>query len=135
MYFVCITDCQLYKTPRELLLQFIKNNPEVLFEVANTLSNRLFEFLSKIEGLVFGNAKYRLISTLLYLSANFGKKTEDGILIKYWFTHQDIGNLSSISREQVSRELAELSKKNIIAYKNRLLLIKDVKKLQSLVGN
>lgn len=132
-YYEALTSVSVYRASKNDWQKFIEDYPEVLSDVNVRISSGWRDLLLKFENVVFGNANSRVIDTLLYLARHFGKRSNGGVVIDYWFTHQDIAAMSGISREQVSREMGELIKSGHVEYKDRFIAIKDKKMLHSLL--
>lgn len=129
-YFEAMTDVEVLRVRREKFVEFLKHNSEVEFEVLSKVSIRLEGLLERIEYLVFGNAYQKIASILVICGERFGEKKDGGILIKLILTHRDIANLIGLTRETTSLEIKKLERKKIIGHQGRLILIKNVKKLQ-----
>jgi len=129
-YLEAMTDVEVGRVPKEKFVEFLKNNPEVEFEVLSKVSVRLEGLLERIEYLVFGSAYQKIASILVICGERFGEKKDSKILIKLILTHRDIANLVGLTRETTSLEIKKLERKGIISHQGRLILIKNIKKLQ-----
>lgn len=130
-YYEALSDVQVYSAPKEKLLIFLKENPEVLWELSRRIFAGLDKLVSRIEYLSYGKAGEKVISILLYLARHFGKEKNNKVRITQKFTHRDIGSLAALSRETVSREWEVLEKKGLITSENQHIVIQDVTKLKN----
>lgn len=96
------------------------------------LMEKLFEFLCRrireswklVQILNFKNASHRVKMLFLMLSEEHGRKTKDGIIIMVRLTHQDIADMTGLTRETVTRVLDKWRKdKTIRILKNRFIQI------------
>ena len=78
-----------------------------------------------MEYLVFGNACNKVASILLICAERFGQKMAYGTLITIPLTHKNIANLVGITRETTSVEIKKFEKKGLIAYRGRLIVVKN----------
>lgn len=129
-YFEALTQVEVLRAPREKVMNFLRNNPDVHFRLMDNLAANLNGLLNRIEYMVFGNAYKRVALGVLLLTYQFGKKEGDYTVIQERFTHRDIANLAGITRETASLEMEKLMKKGVIAYQGRTLIVKSVKLLE-----
>jgi CRP/FNR family transcriptional regulator len=78
-----------------------------------------------------GNARIKVTTVILTCAKRFGKKQKNGdLVIQILLTHKNIASLSGLTRETTTLEIEKLKKEKIITYKNRLLVIKNLAKLE-----
>lgn len=129
-YYEALTDVEVYSVPKDKVLTFLKNNPDVLYDLTRRAFIGLDKLTSRIEHLAYGKAYHKVISILLYLTRHFGEKNNDKIDIKHKFTHRDIGSLAGVSRETASRAWEMLQSKGLVQYYRKTIVINDVEKLE-----
>lgn len=130
-YFEALTPVEVGRAPRDEVVNFISDKPDIIFELLSELIERYAESLTRIEHLVFSDAYRRVISVLLYIVKHFGKKTDNGIIVNHRFTQQDIATLVGVARETASNEIARLKKKGLVKYIDHSMLFEDIKKLNA----
>ena len=128
-YFEALTAVEVGRAPRDEVVSFIKDKPDIIFELLSELIEDYAESLRRIENLVFSDAYRRVISVLIYISKHFGKENKNGIIITHRFTQQDIATLVGVARETASNEMAKLEKKGLIKYIDHEIFIESIKKL------
>jgi CRP/FNR family transcriptional regulator, cyclic AMP receptor protein len=129
-FYKTYTPTVLQKAPREILLEFMKNNPDALFELTKRILRGVSGLLINIEHQLSGDSYHRVIAALVLSTNRFGVKGEKGLMIiKLPMTHQDIADIAGITRETVSLSMEKLTRKKIISYKGRTLIINDIKAL------
>lgn len=125
-----LTPVEVYRIPKEKLLAYLRENPSEIFIFHEQLTIYSAELLKKLETRVFSDAFHMVILGLLDLVTLFGKKQTKEIIINYWFTHQDIANISGLSREVVTIQMNKLMKKKLIRYKSHFIVINNLKLLE-----
>ncbi len=129
--FEALTRVEVGRAPRDQVVGFIKDKPELIFALMSDLLKDYAESLTRIEHLVFSDAYRRVISILLYIAKHFGEQSGNTVMIKHHFTHQDIATLVGIARETASIELQKLSHKNLIHFVDHGMEFHDIQKLEA----
>ncbi len=129
-YFEALTPVEVGRAPRDEVVTFIKDKPEIIFELMSGLLEEYAETLKRVEHLVFSDAYRRVISVLIYIAKHFGSKNVRGIVVNHRFTHQDIATLVGVARETASIEIIKLEKKGLIEYIDHSMLFNNIKKLE-----
>lgn len=130
-YFQTMTSVDLYRAGRELVLDFVKKNPEVFYDLTRRISIGLMALTTNIEHLFYGSADSRIISVLFLLAARFGEKTKNGrVVINLPLTHQAIASMIGITRETATGTLNKLLKKGLVNYQKRLFVIVNIERLR-----
>ena len=84
--------------------------------------NRLRKSWDTIQLLNFNNASQRTKMILIMLSDEYGKKSSDGITLNIKLTHQDIAEMTGMTRETVTRILDKWQKTGeITVLKNKFI--------------
>lgn len=128
-YCEATTAVDLRVAPVDTVVEFVKNDPEILFDLTSRFASGLCGLMSRLENLIFDPAYIKLIVLLEYFMRRFGKKDGEGIIIQLPLTHTSIASWLGINRETVSRQMKKLNKKGLIERKKGFLIISDVKKL------
>lgn len=129
-YFESLTPAAVYHCEKSKLQQFIKNNPAANAEVMQQLSSFSLSIIKKLETKIFDDANHQVMVTLLDLAEHFGQEENEGTIISYWFTHQDIANIASLSRERVTTEINNLVKRKLISYKSHFIIIPKIAQMR-----
>lgn len=97
---------------------------KMLENLLHILSSRLRESWKKIQLLNFNNASQRIKMLLLMLSEDYGKKTGEGTTLHIKLIHQDIADMTGLTRETVTRVLDKWKRGGEIRIlSNKLLLL------------
>ncbi|HHG85095.1 MAG TPA: Crp/Fnr family transcriptional regulator [Bacteroidetes bacterium] len=106
--------------------QIMRTNPEISFKITTQIAQKLRTAERRLEALTFKNSRTRIIEFLKDTARKQGRKVGYETLLRPFLTHQDIGNLTTTSRQTVSSVLNELKGSNMIYYDRHRLLIRDL---------
>ena len=116
----------VYQIPSDQMRVIMKSNPEFSFKITAQIAQKLRSAERRLESLTFQNSRTRIIEFLKETAKKQGKKIGYETLLRPFLTHQDIGNLTTTSRQTVSSVLNELKGSNKIYYDRHRLLIRDL---------
>lgn len=111
--------------------QFIEKNPTLNLRLTRLIGLKLKSYSERIEDLVFKDSKQRVISFLLKIAEDNGKKVGEQIFVKPFLKHQDIADLTACARQTVNDVLTDLREKKIIDFDRKKLIINDINALKS----
>jgi CRP/FNR family transcriptional regulator len=98
---------------------------KVLDNLLHILSSRLREAWKRIQLLNFNNAAQRIKMLLLMLSETYGKETPKGTVLTIKLIHQDIADMTGLTRETVTRVLDKWQKSGEIQIlKNKFIQLR-----------
>lgn len=130
-YFEALTNIELWRAPKEGLIEFVRKEPEVLFELTRRILIGLDGLLGVMESLLFGNAYNKVATVLIVAAKRFGKQKESReIIIELPLTHQTIASLAGITRETASLIMKQFEKEKLISSKHSILTIYNMEKLE-----
>jgi CRP/FNR family transcriptional regulator len=92
----------------------IFTNPKLLMKLLQIFCSRFRESYERIQLLSFNNASQRIKTLFLMLSHNYGKKKPEGMELELKLTHQNIADMSGITRETVTRIINKWQKEGDI---------------------
>jgi CRP/FNR family cyclic AMP-dependent transcriptional regulator len=131
-FYQAITPTEFYRLPKNVVIEFIQKNPDVLFDLNRRILRGMDGLLTNIDHLLSGNSKNRIVAGLLILAKRFGEKNKNGkTVITIPLTHQDLANLSGLTRETTSLILENLEKEGIIIFNRHQIIITDMKKVET----
>jgi CRP/FNR family transcriptional regulator len=97
---------------------------KVLENLLRIFCARIRESMKKIQLLNFNNASQRIKMLFLMLSETYGEKTEEGTVLNIRLIHQDIADMTGLTRETVTRILDKWQRGGEIKIlKNRRILL------------
>jgi CRP-like cAMP-binding protein len=115
----------------EGVIRFLRDQPDVQYDLLRRLYSGMEGLLSRLEEHMSGDARKRLITNLVICAKRFGEKRLRSIVITLKLTHQDLATMTGLTRETVSREMAQLKKSGHLDYTSATILIKDAAQLES----
>jgi CRP/FNR family transcriptional regulator len=128
--------CQVNFIKREDFLRFLSEHGEACLRVAQHLSNNYHTAYEQVRSLGLSHsASEKLARLLLDWSSREGISTDRGISMKLTLTHEEIAQLIGISRETVTRLLAEFKSEELIYIKGATLVIRDKAALAAMVNS
>ncbi len=102
------------------------NNPKIAVKALKYMSKKLSQAEDQISNMAFSDARGRLVKSLLRLAEEYGAPLNgDGLLIDLRLTHQDLANLTSLSRASVTNILLGLRDNGYIGIANKRIVVKD----------
>ena len=123
---IALKDGRIGLIPKASFLNIIMKNSLVIDRIIAMLCMRLRQAWLQIRAMSFEDAEHRIRFALHELGEKFGIRDCRGILIDLDITHQNIANLSSTSRETVTRFLSIAAKANEIeVIANKKIFLKD----------
>lgn len=127
-FFEAVTDVDVWRSPREKVIEFIKNNPDVLYDLMSRVYSGTDGILTRMTYLMAGNAYARVITELIIAAKRFGKKDNKQVTIEV--SEKDLAAQSGMTRETVSREIKILKDRGLVSFSKHLLVIKDLQRLE-----
>lgn len=113
-YFEAITDVRIRIAPPDEVIAFLKDDPDVMFDLLVRLSSGINGILGKMAHLMAGTARSRLIFEINTMAERFGEHQEDGDKI-ITVTEVQLAQQTGLARETVSRELQKLKSDGMIS--------------------
>lgn len=126
-----IDPCQINFVKREDFLEFLKDDVNVCFKVAEQLSDKYHNACKEVRSLGLSQSAAAKLASLLWdWSSKNGEAARPEPRLKLRLTHEEIAQMIGTSRETVSRLFGELKKRNIVQSKGSTLLILDMAALR-----
>lgn len=133
-YAECIEDCRFYAINKEVLSNFIKENPEFGLSLIQNVGFRLKQAQSRIEDLVFRQVPSRVARLILSLAETYGKVTPNGIKVEFSITHQEIADMVGSSRVTVTQILNKMRSSHFIDIESKRVTIHNLNALEEMVN-
>lgn len=129
-YFEALSEVEIWKAPKDVVITFIKNEPEILYDLLSRLYRGMDGLLSRIEYFMTGSAYHKVIFTILNTAYRFGEKIDTSNSVILYTTHKEIAAFSGLTKETISRESRKLQKRGLIENKNHQIRIKNMLELE-----
>ena len=127
-FYEAVTDAEVWRIPKEKVVNFIKNNPDVLYDLMSRVFHGTDGMLTRMTYLMAGKAYARFIIELIIHAKRFGEKENGTIKIK--ISEKDLAAQAGMTRETVSREMKILKDKKFVLFTKNTLVINDLNKLE-----
>ena len=118
--FESLTDVTLYRAPREAVITFLREHPDVLYDCTQRLLAGLSGMLERLQTLALDDAYEKVVRVIVY----FGK-----LHLPFALPHKEIAAWTGLARETVSLQMEELTRRGLIRYNGRTLEIINLTKL------
>jgi CRP/FNR family transcriptional regulator len=126
---------EVYHIHRDDLLKMVKKMPSIASMLICALIRKMRLLAFQVEDLSFLDAQKRIVHILLTLGLELGVKKEEGLRIQKRITHNDVAQLTGLSRVTVTNVLNYLERLNLIKKSRCMLTLVDQEKLHNLLGN
>lgn len=129
-FFEAITTVTVYKAPKEEAVSFLRNEPDVMYNLLSRLYRGTDGLLTRLVYLMSGSAQARLITEILITAKRFGKKSSTSTSIICTITETELASYAGLTRETVSREMKRLSERKLVLLSRGKLEIPDITLLE-----
>jgi CRP-like cAMP-binding protein len=127
------TDVELHQVPAADAIAFIKDNPDVLYDLLSRVYRGVDGLLGRMAHLMASSAGSRVVYELLVDARRFGKQQPDGSYL-IGLSEKDLGSRAGLTRETVSREVGKLKKAGLLAPTAKGLTIISIDGLEKQLG-
>ena len=117
-----LSAANLYRIPRETLLQALSHDRELDTAIISYLLHRKLNLAMKVELLCLHDVEYRILHYLAELSA-LVKPLEDGEGYQVPITQLELADLIGATRETTSTTLNQLERRGLVKLSRRLLTL------------
>jgi CRP-like cAMP-binding protein len=125
-----IEDCRVCFIPSEILISFIKSNPNFALELVKLACHELGEANSFITDIAQKTVRERLAEVLLYLVNDFGLDNQQFLNIS--LTREELANIVGTATESVIRLLSEFKSDKLVELNGRRIKIINTKGLEKI---
>lgn len=129
-YFDTLTPVEIWRAPLSDVREFVKSEPEILFDLTSRLLRGIEGLLKRFEYIVLDPAYNKVALLLSYFAKTYGEKNGEGIAIKLPITHKEIASWIGTTRETASLQIEDFKRKGLVSNKGRVLIIKNLEKLE-----
>lgn len=129
-FYEAVSPVEIKKAPRENVIEFLKKENDVLYDLTSRLCRGLDGMLMRMVYLMSGSAYTRLITELLLTAKRFGVKDPKTGFTTCHITEKDLAAETGMTRETISREMKILKNKKIVEFHTNELVIKDIHRLE-----
>ena len=110
---------------RDTFKKVIQDNPDLAWQIIESLNNRLYGTLEQITELNTLTTRDKVLGLFIRLARQHGEPCQNGTRIALRLTQQEIANLVGATRVMVSRALQELTANNQLERDQKYYILKD----------
>jgi CRP/FNR family transcriptional regulator len=129
-YAESLVETDLHWIPLTNFKEYVKEDPEILMEIGNSLADNWDEVEEKVEAFVTHDSLGRLAFIILRLINKYGETKGGKTSLPFPLTHQELANLTGMFRETISISIQELKKAGIISINKHFVVVEDKEKLE-----
>lgn len=116
-FYTAYTDVSVFEIDKHAFLQQVTEDSEALLAIVKAITLKYNDLLRHVNATQKPKARDKLLHTLYFIAERFTPTKDSGLTKTVLpLTHQDLANLSGISRETASVELKRLKDEKIIHY-------------------
>ena len=123
----------IYKVKKSRFQKLFETNSIIAQNTAIILSKKVRALTAQMESTMFPDAIKRVANILLYLAGQYGKQTENGLLLNICFSHQEVADLIGTSRVTVTNAFKQLSKCGLVKKSRGKTQIFNCEKLKEML--
>lgn len=113
------------------ILTLMRSKPDFAVHFTHHLAQRLEKVQKRCEGIVFNDARTRIVEAIREMAHGQGQVLAGGsVLITHSLTHQDLALFTATSRQTVTTVLNELKDNNIINFDRKSILVHEMETLR-----
>lgn len=127
-----IEPCEMVVIERRSFIPFLEHQPKIAIHLLALLSQRLRAVDELMEDINFFPLSVRLARKLLALAADHGNVVGTRTVVALPLSQHDLGNMISVSRESVNKQLNHWVKDGLISLNGGNFVIEDKRQLQKL---
>ncbi len=119
-------EATFYRIPRTVFWNYVKENQILQDYIRDYYRQKLSENIEALQNMTMNGKKGAVLAFLAKLIQLFGVKKEDGILIDFSVTNEDIAGFCGIStRNSVNRIIHDLKEEKVIEVRKQKLFVLD----------
>jgi CRP-like cAMP-binding protein len=133
-FFEASTPVSAHVVPADDAVQFLKDNPDVTFDLLARVYRGVDGVLRRMAHLMGGDARSRLLYELLNAANRFGESQKDGSVLVP-LKEGDLARHSGLARETVNRTMQSLKTAELIDVTQNGIAIKDMSQIDKILGS
>ena len=130
---VADTDSELLYVTYDDIYQFVLQSKENFFSIVEQYQKRQLLCIQGQLKEIEESSGIKVLKFLYQSAALYGKKTADGVLIENLPSRSDIASHIGVHRSNVTRYISNLEKEGVFEKIGKMLLVKDMQRLQELL--
>lgn len=126
-------DSEILYITNDDVYRFVLQSKENFFSIVEQYQKRQLLCIQGQLKEIEESSGVKVLKFLYQSAALYGKKTADGILIENLPSRSDIASHIGVHRSNVTRYISNLEKEGLFEKMGKMLLVKDMKRLQQLL--
>jgi CRP/FNR family transcriptional regulator len=126
--------CTITALPRQIFLDFLLRYPVAWQNSARLLGVEYKRGCEQLRLLGLTETASMKLARLLLLWCGEGQHTEMGASIRCSLTHEEIGEFIGVSRETITRNLADFKNHKLVVQRGSTLVVSSLRALESYAG-
>jgi len=122
---IAATDSLVATISREVFVEWLHTRPKILDNLLDMLCRRLRESMERIRMLNMNNASQRIQMLFMKLIRDYGEKQGEAYLLKLKLTHNEIANMTGLTRETVTRIMKRWKSEGLLLAKGGTFVIRE----------
>jgi CRP-like cAMP-binding protein len=127
------TDVIFRQAPAAEVVQFVKNNPDVLYDLLSRVYKGADGLLARMAHLMASSAKGRLMFEILLSCRRYSVKNEDGSFTLQ-MNEKELAARTGLSRETVSREMQKLIAEKLVVLQHGSITLHNLEMFELKLG-
>ena len=128
---VCLEDSKICAVTLGEMKDLIKDHSKLSLFMMKIVGSRVLEIEKRLESLVFKDSRSRIVEYLEELVEKKGQRVGYEWVVRNFYTHQEIANITATSRQTVTTVLNELRAADILTFNRKRLLVRDLDALKN----
>jgi CRP/FNR family transcriptional regulator, nitrogen oxide reductase regulator len=129
---IALVDSVTLVWPAEIWDDFVASHPAFAVNVMQMMGDRLQEAHTRIKELSTEEVEHRVAHTVLRLITKSGRPTEEGVLVDFPITQQELAEASGTTLHSVSRTLTAWESAGLVSVGRRKIVVRDAQALSAL---
>ena len=119
----CVEDSMLCGFTKERFERLVTEHPNIGLQIMRTMSERISWLTSRVGSKSSTHLEERLYAVLVTVAREHGTRTEDGLVIEFPLTHEELSFLVGAHRVSVTRALKALRESGKVVQAGKRLLL------------
>ena len=133
-FYEAMSETEVRSVDAETLVAAVREDSDLYTDLFQEAGRHLEYCIHALENGSLRNSEKKTAHLLLYFAKKFGVKKGNEVRIDLPLSHQDIGDVISVTRETVTNAMKSLRSKGLIL-PSRHIIVPDIKKLEQEVYN
>jgi len=112
--------------PGDEIQRLMEELPDFSVGITKLIGLRRRRIERRLKSLLYRTARDRLVHLLLELAEQYGRRTNEGVLISIKLSHQDLAGVIGSTRETVTNVISELQAAREVLVRRRQFILRDM---------